>query len=302
MSGAPDGVAPGSAAAWVLAARPKTLPAALAPVVVGTACAWREGGFRAGPAMAALAGALLLQVGANLANDVFDHEKGADTHERLGPTRVVQSGLLSGAAVRAGTAAVFAAATAIGLYLAAVAGWPVVAIGLASIAAALAYTGGPYPLGYHGFGDLFVFVFFGPVAVCGSAFVQALRVPELAWWTALPVGALTTAILVVNNVRDIDTDAAAGKRTLAVRLGRGGSLAEYAALLAVAYLVPALLVGSGRLGVWGLLPLASLPLALSRARRVARDRGRALNASLAGTAQLLLVYCVLLAAGVALGR
>src|SRR6185436_13884519 len=172
-----------------------------------------------------------------LANDVFDAEKGADTAERLGPTRTVQAGLLSASAVRTGMLVVFGAALLVGVYLTSVAGLTVVWIGLSSIAAAVAYTGGPWPLGYHGLGDVFVMAFFGFVAVCGTAFVQMGRVPELAWWASVPVGALATAILVVNNVRDRETDARAGKRTLAVRLGRGGALGEYFALLAAAYAV-----------------------------------------------------------------
>jgi len=300
VSLSPGAPAPGSAGAWLLAARPKTLPAAVAPVVVGSAVALREGGFRPGPAAAALVGALLLQVGSNFANDVFDHEKGADAPGRLGPARAVQTGLLSAAQMRRGMALVFGLALLVGFYLVHAAGWPVVAIGLASIASAVAYTGGPWPLGYHGLGDLFVFVFFGLVAVCGTAFVQMLQVPALAWWAAVPVGLLTTAILVVNNERDRETDAAAGKRTLAVRLGRRGSLAEYAALLLGAFAVPLVLVLSGRAGAWLLLPLLATPLALRRVLRVTADRGAALNPSLAGTAQLLLVYSLLLALGLAI--
>lgn len=285
---------------WLLAIRPKTLPAAVAPVAVGTACAYAAGGFRWLPALAALAGALLLQIASNLANDVFDFEKGTDTAERVGPTRVVQSGLLSARAVRAGLAVAIGLAMAIGVYLVWAAGWIVVVIGLASIAAAIAYTGGPYPLGYHGLGDVAVLVFFGFVAVCGTAYVQALEVPALAWWAALPMGALATAILVVNNVRDIETDARAGKRTLAVRLGRDGALVEYRLLLAAAYVVPLALVLLGRLDAWGLLPLATLPVALRLTRRVARERGPALNDALAATARLLFLYGILFAAGIAL--
>lgn len=293
--------APGQVARWILAIRPRTLPAAVAPVLVGSACAHAVDGFRAGPALAALAGALLLQIGANLANDVLDFERGADTHERVGPTRVVQAGLLEPSAVRVATGAVFAAALAVGVYLTAVAGWPVVAIGLASILAAVAYTGGPYPLGYNGLGDLAVMVFFGFVAVCGTVWVQALEVPAIAWWASVPVGALITAILVVNNLRDIETDRAAGKRTLAVRLGRGGAIAEYAILLAAAFAVPVGLVAVGRLDAWGLLPLLVLPVAIPLTRRAIRLRGRALNAVLAGTARLVFLHGALLAAGIALG-
>jgi len=297
----PPRVAPGSVGAWVLACRPATLSAAAIPVIAGTACAQAVGAAKLGPALAAGAGALLLQVAANLANDVFDHEKGADTTERLGPTRVVQSGLLSAPAVRRGMLLALAMALGVGVYLTMVAGWPIVVLGLLSIASAVAYTGGPYPLGYHGLGDLFVLVFFGFVAVAGTAYVQALDVPTLAWWASAAVGVLSTAILVVNNVRDRETDAKAGKRTLAVRLGRRGAIGEYYLLLATAYLVPVLLVATGQLGWLGLLPLLCLPEAVRLAVRVTVDRGRPLNASLVGTARLLLIYGLLLSAGVVLG-
>jgi 1,4-dihydroxy-2-naphthoate polyprenyltransferase len=288
----------GSLRAWLLACRPQTLTAAVAPVLVGSACAHASGQVRVGAAVGALAGAMLLQIGANLANDVFDFEKGADTSDRLGPTRVVQSGLLDAARVRRGMWLVFSLALAAGAYLTVIAGPAVVVIGLASIAAALAYTGGPYPLGYHGLGDLFVFVFFGLVAVAGTCFVEIGRVPPLAVAASVPVGALATAILVVNNLRDRETDARAGKRTLAVRLGPRGALVEYFGLLGAAYLVPFWV--AGRLGAVALLPLASLPLAAHCARLVTKSRGRELNAALAGTAQLLLAYAVLFALGVEL--
>lgn len=292
---------PGPFRRWIMAIRPATLPAAVTPVLVGTAAAYAVGGFRAAPALAALLGALLLQIAANLANDLFDFEKGADTEERLGPTRVVQAGLLSPDAIRRATAVVLVLALAVGLYLVAVAGWVVVAIGVASIAAALAYTGGPYPLGYNGLGDIAVFLFFGLVAVCGTAFVQAEYVPPLAWAAAIPVGTLVTAILVVNNVRDIATDEAAGKRTLAVRLGRRAAVAEYALLLMAAYLTPVALFLSGRLQEWVLLPLATAPLAVILFRRVARDRGRALNPTLGRTAMLGVAFGALFALGIVLG-
>jgi 1,4-dihydroxy-2-naphthoate octaprenyltransferase len=294
-------VAPGSLRAWLLAARPATLSAAIVPVAVGTACAHASGGVRGGPALAALAGALLLQIGANFANDVFDFEKGADTHERLGPTRAVQAGLLRPGSVRLGMLAVFGLALAIGAYLTAVAGVVILAVGLAAIASAIAYTGGPYPLGYHGLGDLFVMIFFGFVAVCGTAFVQLGFVPDIAWWSSVPIGGLATAILVVNNLRDRQTDVRAGKRTLAVRLGRRGAVTEYALLLAAAYAVPVLLVVTRALRPWGLLPLATLPLALILLRSVARDEGRDLNPALVRTAQLLLLFGLTFAAGITLG-
>lgn len=290
----------GRARAWLLASRPATLTAALAPVAVGTACALHAGGLRVGPALAALLGAVLIQLGTNYANDVFDFEKGADTAERLGPLRVTQAGLLRPQEVRRGMALAFLLAACAGLYLAFAAGPLVIAIGVASILSGVAYTGGPYPLGYHGLGDLFVLLFFGLVAVCGTAFVQVGSVPALSIWAALPTGALATAILVVNNLRDAPTDARAGKRTLVVRLGRRAGLLEYALLLCVAYAVPAGLVAGGALGPWGILPWLSAPLALRLTRRVFGARGAALNPLLGGTARLLLLFSLLFAAGITL--
>ena len=224
--------------AWVLASRPKTLPAASAPVLVGAATAYAAHAFRPWPALAALAGALLIQIGTNLANDYFDFRHGADTHERVGPVRVTQAGLLAPAAVLRGAWAAFALAALAGAYLTAVAGWPVVAIGTLAVAAGLAYTAGPFPLGYHGLGELFVFVFFGLVAVGGTHFVQAQSLPASAVWAGVPMGMLAAAILVVNNLRDVATDRAAGKRTLAVRLGARAARVEYLVLLAAAFATP----------------------------------------------------------------
>src|SRR5262249_51411853 len=195
---------------WIAAARLRTLPAAVVPVVVGTACAAASGGMALGPALAALGGALAIQIGTNFANDVFDAERGADGPDRIGPVRAVAAGLITPAAMKRAMIAAFGIATALGVYLIAVAGWPVVAIGVASILSGIAYTGGPWPLGYHGLGDAFVLVFFGFVAVCGTAFVQLDHVPWLAIVAAVPVGALATAILVVNNLRDRATDERAG--------------------------------------------------------------------------------------------
>jgi 1,4-dihydroxy-2-naphthoate octaprenyltransferase len=254
---------------------------------------------RAGPALAALVGALLLQIGANFANDVFDFEKGADTAERIGPTRAVQAGLITPKAMRGGMAVVFLLALALGAYLTSVAGPLILAIGIASILSAIAYTGGPYPLGYHGLGDVFVLIFFGFVAVGGTALVQLGRVPELALFAALPVGSLATAILVVNNLRDIETDRRAGKRTLAARFGERFALGEYALLLAVAYVVPVLLFLTERSGPFVLLPWASAPLAIALLRAVRRERGRALNPILGRTAMLVLIHGLLFAVGLA---
>jgi 1,4-dihydroxy-2-naphthoate octaprenyltransferase len=277
------------------------LTAALAPVAVGSACAVSQGAFRLGPGLAAVAGAVLLQIGANFANDVYDFEKGADTAERLGPTRAVQAGLIAPAAIRRGMAVVFGLALLVGVYLTLTAGPAIVVIGLASIAAAILYTGGPYPLGYYGLGDVFVFLFFGLVAVCGTTFVHTLELSPLSVIAALPMGALSTAILVVNNLRDRETDAKVGKRTLAVRLGRRGALAEYAALLLLAYAVPPSLVAFAGFGPETLLPVVTLPVAIGLFRKVVNGQGRALNPLLGQTARLLLLFAILFALGIALG-
>jgi 1,4-dihydroxy-2-naphthoate octaprenyltransferase len=290
--------APDPLRTWIAAARLRTLPAAVVPVVVGTACAAASGGVALGPALAALGGALAIQIGTNFANDVFDAERGADGPDRIGPLRAVAAGLITPGAMKRAMIAAFGVATLLGVYLVAVAGWPVVAIGVASVVSGIAYTGGPWPLGYHGLGDLFVLVFFGFVAVCGTAFVQLGRVPDLAIAASVPVGALATAILVVNNLRDRATDERAGKRTLAVRLGRRGALIEYAALVAIAYAVPVALVAGGRLAV--ALPLLSAPVGAVRVRAlIAAGDGPAFNHCLAATAQLLLLFGGLFAAGLA---
>lgn len=281
---------------WIGAARLRTLPAAIVPVVVGTAVARACGGIAWGPALAALGGSLAIQIGTNFANDVFDAEKGADGPDRIGPVRAVAAGLISAGAMKRAMIGAFVVAALFGLYLVSVAGWPIVAIGVASILSGIAYTGGPWPLGYHGLGDLFVMIFFGFVAVCGTAYVQLGAVPCLAVWAAIPVGAIATAIIVVNNLRDRHQDVRVGKRTLAVRLGRGGALAEYALLLLVAYAVPVGLAVSGR--CWTLLPLATLPIAAKRFKQLAAaSDGPQFNALLAATGQLLLLFGVLFAAG-----
>jgi len=286
------------ARAWLLAARPRTLPAAIAPVVVGTALALRDGAFAPGAAFAAILVALLLQLGANFANDVFDFKRGADTAERLGPTRVTQGGLIAPDRVLAATIAVVILAALAGFYLVLRGGWPILLLGVAAIIATFAYTGGPFPLGYNGLGEVFVLIFFGFVAVAGTYYVQALRLSGLALAAAIPIGALVTSILVVNNLRDLDTDRTAGKRTLAVRLGREATRAEYLLLLAIAYLTPPALVLAGGLSPWALLPLLTIPLAVRLVRQTRQEAGRALNATLAGTAQLELLFSILFAIGI----
>jgi len=290
-------VAPGSVRAWVLAARPATLTAAFAPVAVGTACALRVGGFRWNAALGALLGAFLIQIATNFANDLFDFEKGADDEERLGPTRAAQAGLLTVAQLRMGIVLTLLFAVGVGVYLTWLAGPWVVAIGLSSILAGLAYTGGPFPLAYNGLGDVFVMAFFGFVAVCGTAFVQAEYVPDIAWVAAVPMGALATAILVVNNVRDFEGDARSQKRTLVVRFGRDSGVREYILLLIASYGTSIALWLGGWTTIWVCLPLLTIPWAVRLGRSVARERGVVLNQTLAGTAQLLSVFGVLFATG-----
>ncbi len=287
---------------WALAARPKTLPAAAAGVVTGTALAWRDGQFHPGAALAALCVALLLQIGSNLANDVYDYERGADAGERHGPLRVTQAGLLTPSQVKAGMWSVFGLAALLGLYLAWRAGWTVILVGLAAILSAIAYTGGPFPLGYYGLGDLFVFLFFGLAAVAGTYYVQAGWVSPQAWWMSLPIGWLIVNILVVNNLRDIAADRLAGKRTLAVRWGESGARLEYALLLAASYLILPLLAVLGVLPWGSLLAWLSLPLGWRSLQIVLTQHGRPLNAALAGSGQTVLLYSVLFFLGLALAR
>ncbi len=286
---------------WILATRPKTLPAAVAPVIVGSAMAYAHQRFVLLPALAALAVALLLQVGVNLANDYFDFTKGIDTEDRLGPVRVTQSGLISPGRVKFSMTMVFVLSLLPGLYLISIGGWPVVVIGAASIIAALAYSGGPFPLASHGFGDLFVFIFFGLVAVSGTYYVQALHITPMVVLMGIIVGLLITAILVVNNLRDIQTDRKTGKRTLAVVIGVKGTRAEYTILLAGGYAIPVFIWLGGFASAWVLLPLASLPLAFLQIRLIRQPSdGPALNDLLAKTARLSFFFSVLLAIGLIL--
>jgi len=282
---------------WVMAARLRTLPAAVAPVLVGTSLARTEGTFRAGAFIAALLGAIFIQVGTNLSNDYSDARRGADTEDRLGPVRVTAGGLVPPRQVLIATYVTFGLAVVCGAYLVYVAGPALLAIGAASILAGILYTGGPRPYGYEGLGEVFVFLFFGIVAVTGSYFVQVERLEWEAFALAVPVGLLAAAILVVNNVRDIDTDRRAGKRTLAVRLGRPGARTLYSVMLLVAYVT--LIAVVFPLSAWVLLPVVTLPLAARLARTVrAHVDGPTLNAALAQTGMLQLAFCVLLSVGI----
>jgi 1,4-dihydroxy-2-naphthoate octaprenyltransferase len=284
---------------WLVAARPRTLPAAVAPVLVGTALAGTEGTFKPVRFVCALIGSVFIQIGTNLANDYSDARRGADTEDRLGPVRVTAGGLMPPRQVLVGTYVAFGVAVAAGAYLIAVAGWQLLLVGVASIAAGVLYTGGPKPYGYEGLGELFVFLFFGVVAVAGSYFVQVERLEWEAFALSVPVGLLASAILVVNNVRDVDTDRRAGKRTLAVKLGRPGARRLFAAMLLLTYLAPIVIWAAGGLSAWILLSLLTAPLAMRLMRVVGtRTDGPALNGALAATGQLLALYSILLAAGV----
>jgi 1,4-dihydroxy-2-naphthoate octaprenyltransferase len=295
---------------WLLAIRPATLPASVSGVIVGLGAALASGAaFRPDTAVGCMAVALLLQVAANLANDLSDFRKGADNADRLGPTRVASSGLVTVPQLQAAIGVVLALAAVVGLWLAVVGGPAILVLGAASILALLAYTGGPFPYGYRGLGEVFVFIFFGLVAVIGTAVLQSGRVESLYALAAIPVGTLTTGILVVNNLRDTTTDRAAGKRTLAVTLGDGFARAEYVACLVVAWAVPvglaAARTGGAAIaaGPAVLLSLLAVPMAIPLLRVVyGGGDPRRLNLVLKGTARLTLVFALLFSAGLALGR
>jgi 1,4-dihydroxy-2-naphthoate octaprenyltransferase len=302
---------PGGAAArpsalriWLLAARPATLPAALSGVVVGLGVALGLGHpLRPDTALGCLAVALLLQIVANFANDLSDFRKGADTPDRAGPIRVAAAGLVTERQLEIAIAVTLLAAGVVGLWLATVGGPFLVGLGALAMVAALAYTGGPWPYGYKALGEVFVFTFFGLVAVVGTAYLQALSLHPLFVVAAVPVGAMVTAILVVNNLRDISTDAAAGKRTLAVVIGRGPTQAEYTLLLSLAYLIPAglgilVLAAGNPYGLALFLPLVTLPFGARILSTVWRFKvPRELNLALKGTAQLTFLHAALFAAG-----
>jgi len=290
-------VAPRGARVWLLAARPATLPAAIVPVLVGTAAALHGGReLRVGPFLAALIASLLIQIGTNFANDLSDFLKGADTADRLGPMRVTQTGLVTPREVLVATCLTFGAAALIGLYLISIAGWPIPLIGVLCILAGILYTGGPWPYGYHSLGDLICFLFFGVLAVVGSAYVQTLSVSPLVLWASIPTGLLVTAILIVNNLRDIDTDRSVRKRTLAVLIGARNTRIEYFACVIGAFAVPLIVYLQGLSGPWFWLPWLSAPLAVWLLRYVSRTSGRPLNKALKRTGQLHLAFGVLFAA------
>ena len=287
---------------WILAARPRTLWAAIAPVLVGCGLALGSGVFRADAMVAALICAVALQVAANFANDASDARRGADPETRIGPTRAVATGLLTSRQVWIGVWAMFGMAAVCGLYLALITSWVIVAVGAAAILATVTYTGGPSPYGYRGFGEASVFLFFGIVATVGSRYAHDATAPLEAWLLAIPVGFTATAILVANNVRDIDTDASAGKRTLAVKLGRDRARAFYVLLMGGTFVVIALAAILGLTSGWTTLVLLASPLALPLIRAIRTStEGPALIRVLEGTARLHLLVGIGLAAGAAIG-
>ncbi|MBJ7244479.1 MAG: 1,4-dihydroxy-2-naphthoate polyprenyltransferase [Solirubrobacteraceae bacterium] len=286
---------------WLIASRPRTLPAAVAPVLVGTALAWTVGPLDWVAFVAASLGALFIQVGTNLSNDYSDARRGADTEDRLGPVRVTAGGLVPPKQVLFATYASFGMAVLCGIYLIIIAGPVLLLIGAASILAGVLYTGGPRPYGYEGFGEVFVFTFFGIVAVTGSYFVQRQALEWEAFVLAVPVGLLASAILVVNNVRDLETDRRAGKKTLAVRLGRANTRRLFAVMVALAYptaLIPTLL---GSLNAWPVLVVLTIPIAVALVKTVASHTdGPTLNSALARSGLLELAFCLLLTIGLLL--
>jgi 1,4-dihydroxy-2-naphthoate octaprenyltransferase len=288
---------------WLMAARVRTLPASIAPVLVGTALAGYAHVFHPLRFIAALVGAIFIQVGTNLSNDYSDARRGADTEDRLGPVRVTAGGLVPPSRVLVATYVSFGIAVLAGIYLVVVAGWQLLLVGGISILAGVLYTGGPRPYGYEGLGEVFVFLFFGIVAVAGSFFVQVKHLNWEAFALAVPVGLLASAILVVNNYRDTDTDRRAGKRTLAVRLGRERTRTLLAAMIYLAYLLAPVTWIFGPTTAWVLLPWLTLPVAAPIVRTVRnRTDGPSLNQALAQTGMLQLAFCMLLAAGLLLSR
>jgi 1,4-dihydroxy-2-naphthoate octaprenyltransferase len=295
--------APSGVRIWLMASRVRTLPAAIAPVLVGTALAGWAHVFHPLRFVAALLGAVFIQVGTNLSNDYSDARRGADAEDRLGPVRVTAGGLVPPRRVLVATYVSFGLAVLFGVYLIVVAGWQLLLVGAASILAGVLYTGGPRPYGYEGLGEVFVFLFFGVVAVAGSCFVQLRHLNWEAFALAVPVGLIAAGILVVNNVRDIESDRRAGKRTLAVRLGRQRTRVMFAAVVYLAYLLAPVTWIFGPLGPWLLLSWLTLPLAAAVIRTVRNHTdGPSLNGALARTGLLQLTFCALLSAGLLLSR
>jgi 1,4-dihydroxy-2-naphthoate octaprenyltransferase len=271
------------------------------PVVVGSALAFADGAFRPLPTLVALVCALGIQIATNFINEIYDFRKGADTAERLGPTRTVAAGIISERTMTRVSITLGVSVFVLGLYLVAIGGWPILLIGVLSLLFAWAYTGGPFPIAYSGLGDVFVFIFFGLVAVGGTYFVQSLILSFPVLVAAAAPGAFSVCILLVNNIRDIDTDRKVGKMTLPARIGAPAARALYVTLTLLAYIVPFVMTGYGY-SPWCLLSLLSAPLAIGMVRTLYRSEGRALNAVLAGTGKVLTVHGSLFSIGLVISH
>ncbi|MDR3609904.1 MAG: 1,4-dihydroxy-2-naphthoate polyprenyltransferase [Ignavibacteriaceae bacterium] len=285
---------------WIIAARPRTLPAAVVPVIVGSTAAYSDNKFILLNAFIALLCSLLIQIGTNFTNDLYDYLKGADNVKRKGPLRVMVNGLITVKEMKAGIAIVFLSAFILGLYLVYSGGIFVLLIGIASILAGIAYTAGPYPLAYNGLGDLFVFMFFGIVGTVGTYYVQAHSLTYLPFLCSIPVGALITNILVVNNYRDIDEDRAANKYTLAVKFGRSFTRYQFIFLLFISFIIPLILFIGFEFSYWVFLPYFTIPMAYNLAKMLYSYEGKDLNRTLELTAKFLAIFGLLFSAGILL--
>ncbi len=283
---------------WVLASRPKTLLAAFVPIIIGSSIAFSDGYFNLIAALDALICSILIQTGTNFVNDLYDHIAGTDSADRAGPTRVLASGLISIKEMKIGIILVFSLTFLLGLYLVSLGGWVVLLIGVLSILAGIAYTAGPFPLAYNGLGDIFVFLFFGLVGTVGTYYVQALQITSLSVWASIPVGALITNILIVNNYRDIDEDRQAGKNTLAVLLGKRFSRVQYLVFLIVSFLMPFVVYFYYKQNIAVFLPILALPLGIKLVKMIYTHDGKELNKTLELTAKLSAIYGILFAAGI----
>ncbi len=293
-----DSQSVGKLKAWILASRPKTLLAAFVPVITGTAVAISDGAFNLLPALDALICAVLIQVGTNFSNDLFDFLSGADSPNRVGPKRALTEGWITVKEMKIGIALTFGITFLLGLYLVYVGGWVILLIGILSILAGLAYTAGPLPLAYNGLGDIFVFIFFGIIGTVGTYYVQSLQVNTFAFLSSIPVGALVTNILIVNNYRDTDEDRLAGKKTLAVIFGKKFSRFQYLTLLILSYLVPVLFYFFFEKSIFIFLPFLSLPLAIKVAKMMFTLEGEELNKTLELTSKLSIIFSFLFAIGI----
>jgi 1,4-dihydroxy-2-naphthoate octaprenyltransferase len=282
---------------WLIAVRLKTLPAAISPVIMGSALSLHEGIFNEMIFLMTVLASILIQVGTNFANDVFDFQKGTDRADRLGPLRVTQAGLISPQKMKHGMWLIFLLAICVGLYLSSIGGFPIIIIGLASMISGVLYTGGPYPLGYHGLGDVFVFIFFGLIAVPGTYYLQSGNVSMDSIWMGVSMGMLSNAILVVNNLRDMDSDKISGKRTLAVRFGRYFSKVQYSLLILIPFYLPFYFWLKEKNDLSVMLTCFSFPIACNLSFQIFTMTGSDLNVLLSKTARLLFVYAILFSLG-----